>query len=83
MRPMETPKTVASSVAKSPITSDMREPKMIAESTSRPWSSVPSTYVGLPLPPKAGGVNASSRFSVFRSKGLWGATNGAKSADTM
>ncbi len=63
-----------------PTSSDMREPKMIAESTSRPWSSVPRRYVGLPLALHAGGVIASSRFSVARSNGLWGVTQGARRA---
>ena len=62
--------------------SDIRDPKMIAEITSRPWSSVPRKYVGLPRSVQAGGVKASSRFNVFRSNGLWGATQGAKRAAT-
>src|ERR1700674_2005835 len=67
----------------SPTRSDMREPKMIVERTSRPWSSVPRRYVGFPFGVHAGGVNASSRFSVFRSNGLCGAIHGAKSAARM
>jgi hypothetical protein len=82
-RPRVTPTTIASSVAARPITSDMREPKMMAEITSRPWSSVPRRYVGLPRSVQAGGVKASRRLSVRRSKGLCGATHGAKRAARM
>ena len=61
--------------------SEMRAPNMIADSTSRPWSSVPSRNIAWPpldSTPAAG--SASDRFSVRRSNGLWGATHGANSA---
>jgi hypothetical protein len=42
MRPSDTPSTMARITEARPINSEMRAPNMIAESTSRPWSSVPS-----------------------------------------
>ena len=58
----------------------MRVPNMMAENTSRPWSSVPSRYPGLLPAMPAGGASASLRFSVLRSNGLCGATQGANRA---
>ena len=40
---------MASATAAKLTASEMRAPNMIADSTSRPWSSVPSRNVGLPL----------------------------------
>src|SRR4051794_33560989 len=61
----------------------MRAPYMMAESTSRPWSSVPSANNGSPSSAQAGGLKASPRLSVARSKGLCGAIHGASSAPMM
>ncbi len=47
---------------------------------SRPWSSVPRRNAGLPFASHAGGLNASNKLTDARSKGLWGATQGANSA---
>ena len=63
-----------------PTSSETRAPNMIADSTSRPWSSVPSRNAGLPPASHAGGGSASDRFSVRRSNGLCGAIHGANSA---
>src|SRR3954452_18666108 len=61
----------------------MRAPYMMAERTSRPWSSVPSANNGSPSSAQTGGLKASPRFSVARSKGLCGAIHGASSAPRM
>ena len=52
----------------------------MADSTSRPWLSVPSRWRTLPFSFQAGGVKASIRLSDFTSKGSNGATQGAKMA---
>jgi hypothetical protein len=58
----------------------MREPNMMVDSTSRPWSSVPSRNLGSPSGIQAGGLKASRRFRVRRSNGLCGAIHGARNA---
>ncbi len=63
-----------------PTASETRVPYMIVDSTSRPWSSVPSQYCARPPASHAGGANASCRFSVRRSNGSCGASHGANSA---
>jgi hypothetical protein len=52
----------------------------MVDSTSRPWSSVPSGKVAWPRASQAGGVKAFSRSSEARSKGSCGATQGANRA---
>src|SRR5690349_8207381 len=47
---------------------------------SRPWSSVPNRYLVEPSALQAGGRRASPSSSVARSKGLWGVTQPAKTA---
>ena len=59
--------------------SDTRMPYSSEEKRSRPWLSVPSRYSGLPLSIQIGGVSASMRLMVARSKGLCGATQPAPS----
>ena len=63
-----------------PTSSEMREPKMIVDRTSRPWSSVPRRNFVSPSGIQAGGLKASSRLSVRRSNGLCGAIHGARNA---
>ncbi len=72
--PRLTPRMTDSATEASPIRSDTCMPNMIAENTSRPWSSVPSQNLGFPPASQDGGSEASSRFSVARSNGLCGAT---------
>jgi hypothetical protein len=52
----------------------------MADSTSRPWLSVPSRWRALPFSFQAGGVKASIRLSDLMSNGSNGATQGAKMA---
>ena len=78
-RPSPTPSTTDTTTEARPTSSEMRAPYIIADSTSRPWSSVPSRYLGLPSASQAGGRRASTEFSDARSKGLCGATQGANS----
>ena len=47
MSPSATPTTTASATDATPTSSETRAPYMIAESTSRPWSSVPSRWPAL------------------------------------
>jgi hypothetical protein len=58
-------------------------PNMIAENTSRPWSSVPSQNFGLAPSCQTGGSDASIRLMVARSNGLCGATHCANSAEKI
>ncbi|MCY1383660.1 hypothetical protein D9M69_718090 [compost metagenome] len=74
--------TTDSTTEARPTASEMRAPYMSAERMSRPWSSVPSTNSGLPPSCHTGGRRAFIRSSVARSKGLWGAIQLAKSAQT-
>ena len=60
----------------------MRAPNMMADSTSRPWSSVPSGNAALPFSTQPGGRSESDRLSVRRSNGLCGAIKGAATAAT-
>src|SRR4030095_16587353 len=65
-----------------PTRSEMRAPNMIADNTSRPWSSVPRGNIALPLSTQPGGSRELERLSVRRSNGLWGAITGANTAPT-
>jgi hypothetical protein len=56
---------------------------MMAESTSRPWSSVPEQVGGSPSASQAGGLKASISWSEARSNGLCGAIQGASTAPPM
>jgi hypothetical protein len=58
----------------------MRAPYMMADSTSRPWLSVPSRYIALPASVHAGGMKPSERFRAALSNGLCGASQGANTA---
>ena len=66
--------------AATPTPSEMRAPYRMVERMSRPWSSLPRRKADLPSASQTGGLNASSRLTEARSKGLCGATQGANSA---
>ena len=78
--PSPTPTTTDSTTDANPTSSEIRAPNMRADRMSRPWSSVPSRYLLLPPADQAGGRNPSDSSSVARSKGLWGATRLANTA---
>jgi hypothetical protein len=79
-RPRATPTNTDSNTEAMPTASEMRAPYMRADRMSRPWSSVPSTKLRLPPSLQAGGRRALPSSSVVRSNGLWGATQGANTA---
>ena len=56
-RPIATPMVIVTAIAATPTVSEMRAPKMMRESTSRPSSSVPigNAREGAPGSPKVGG----------------------------
>src|SRR5262245_47627154 len=78
------PITMATITEKKPTSSDSRVPYMIEESTSLPWSSVPSGKVQSPSSDNStGGFRPSLRLSVAGSKGVCGASTGDRNATTM
>ena len=78
--PSTVPVMAANPVAANPTSRLVRSPYRIADSMSRPWSSVPSTYRKPSAPRVKGGSWPSSRLSVDRSYGFCGATSGANTA---
>src|SRR5580658_5567874 len=81
--PAATPRVTAKTTERAPTSSEMREPKRMADSMSLPWLSVPSRKSAVPPSIQDGGSRASSRLTVERSKGLCGATRPAKTAPRM
>src|SRR5262249_25714370 len=74
---------MATTTEAKPTTSDRRVPYMIEESTSRPWSSVPSGNAHSPSDDSStGGFSPSLRLSVAGSNGVCGASTGARKAIT-
>src|SRR5271154_695982 len=69
-----------SAMPQKPIASETRSPKRIAESISRPWSSVPSRNRGSPPATKLGGSSESERKLVAGLNGSVGAIHGANNA---
>jgi len=80
--PRLTPSSTDSATELKPTNSEMRAPNISADKMSRPWSSVPSQYLGLPSALQAGGKRESASSRVARSNGLCGANQGAKTAAT-
>src|SRR6476659_1127125 len=77
------PSTMATITEAKPTTSDSRVPYMIEESTSRPWSSVPSGKLQSPsLDTNTGGFRPSLRLRVDGSNGVCGASTGERKATT-
>src|SRR5205085_15839 len=71
------PSSMATTTEAKPTTSDRRVPYMIDDSTSRPWSSVPSGNVHSPSADSStGGFSPSLRLSVAGSNGVCGASTG-------
>jgi hypothetical protein len=68
---------MAATMAATPTSTETRDPNRMAESTSRPWSSVPRRKVAFPPSCQAGGSEASARSSVLESKTWCGAIQGA------
>src|SRR3954462_13826728 len=78
------PSTMATITDAKPTASDSLVPYMIEESTSRPWSSVPSGNDQSPSSEtKTGGFSPSLRLSVPGSNGVCGASTGDSRAMTM
>src|SRR6478752_9254320 len=78
------PSSIATTTAAKPTSSDSRVPYMIDESTSLPWSSVPSGNDQSPSSPKnTGGLRPSVRLKVDGSNGVCGASTGDRKATTM
>src|SRR6266851_949143 len=77
------PSTMATITEARPTSSDNRVPYMIEDSTSLPWSSVPSGKIQSPSSDtRTGGFSPSLRLSVAGSKGVCGASTGARNATT-
>ena len=74
------PTTIANSTAETPTSRLMRAPNMMADSMSRPWSSVPSGKDQSASASGTGGLKLSIRFRLARSNGLCGAIHGASAA---
>ncbi len=67
--PRLTPTSIEISTEATPTSREMRAPYIRAERMSRPWSSVPSRYFGVPPSIQLGGRRESASSSVARSKG--------------
>ena len=77
---MATPVTMANRTDSKPTSRLMRMPYMIADSTSRPWLSVPSGLDQSASAIPIGGLKLSSRDNDATSIGSCGASNGASTA---
>ena len=78
--PNSVPTNARKATSQSPMTIEMRAPKISRDNRSRPYASVPSRWATLPPACHTGGSGRSSRSCASRSAG---ASNGASSATRM